>query len=625
MKNTKNKKKYILMSSAFLSIVSVLPIATLTGCSSISQFFVPVVVQHSPFSKTTSPIIDPYLSKGITSDSKTSTSSYQNLLDFMPQSYAFTLKSSDTSNNSIESALSYTYATKPTFDKNVKDTPFIFNESDLYSRRWLSSSDEKMGFTSQDGKITSYENLCVSAATIGINSLSYNFLTLLDYLDRYQTRIINNTDDQMVNTYLSAMYTNSDTSETSGFIHGEKKSQENKDFYEYCYDKANLLSTGNTHYKFGVYDIEFDITKSGVYTGLEDLLGENDTPFIQLTNIDLRSPEYGYDVNSDENKDIPYLIPTNEYFVGTYKWEGNDKDGKYIWTKPSKSSPYLTYTYAKDDKKHETPIDVASITTIPTLIQLNTAHNAYYDPTQKLSSIYPSDWLTPSNSLSKVNDSVKESKAWKNITKHTDSDPAITSLNYTVSFPKSNYTGDYSTWWNDSLKTNKKIDPSINKWTSDANHEIQPGQFIALANYALKEVTYKYKKTDGSYGHFKTKIPYFSGFGSLFPAYFAFLSEGMYKLIDNAENSVDNNRYIFDFDKDKIEGKKVDNLYDVFAKLIKNLCSSDLKPSVNKYTTNNQAFNEDKLFLYWWLFGQNNKGDYTNGGLIKSSDILIKK
>ena len=25
------------------------------------------------------------------------------------------------------------------------------------------------------------------------------------------------------------------------------------------------------------------------------------------------------------------------------------------------------------------------------------------------------------------------------------------------------------------------------------------------------------------------------------------------------------------------------------------------------------------------LFGQNNKGDYTNGGLIKSSDILIKK
>ena len=99
----------------------------------------------------------------------------------------------------------------------------------------------------------------------------------------------------------------------------------------------------------------------------------------------------------------------------------------------------------------------------------------------------------------------------------------------------------------------------------------------------------------------------------------------MYKLIDNAENSVDNNRYIFDFDKDKIEGKKVDNLYDVFAKLIKNLCSSDLKPSVNKYTTNNQVFNEDKLFLYWWLFGQNNTGDYTNGGLIKSSDILIKK
>ena len=72
----------------------------------------------------------------------------------------------------------------------------------------------------------------------------------------------------------------------------------------------------------------------------------------------------------------------------------------------------------------------------------------------------------------------------------------------------------------------------------------------------------------------------------------------MYKLIDNAENSVDNNRYIFDFDKDKIEGKKDDNVYDVFAKLIKNLCSNDLKPSVNKYTTNNQAFNEDKLFLY---------------------------
>jgi hypothetical protein len=72
-------------------------------------------------------------------------------------------------------------------------------------------------------------------------------------MNKCQTKIIQQKNNDEISKKLSIIYANN---EKSGFEKGEIGSQTNTNFFEFCYDEANLLSQGNSHFKFGPYDVE---------------------------------------------------------------------------------------------------------------------------------------------------------------------------------------------------------------------------------------------------------------------------------------------------------------------------------------------------------------------------------
>ncbi|MBQ6954460.1 MAG: hypothetical protein IJP83_00055 [Mycoplasma sp.] len=631
-----NKKiRKIIVSSSLLIGVIVIPSITLTSCSTISQYYLPVVVNSNPLdggfvnSGSEFNLIDPYLdhARDINNNSEAID---DNVANYLPTNYLYTSAYDNSFATTLSGLYSYNGYSNNTWNyKNDEgitfpDFPYQTDLGTIRDKRWLNSTDDKFKFVDANNQISSYMNLVNYSASSAVNTTTFNLLTLLNYMNNFQNKIISATDDETINSTLDNVYTHS----YSSFNHGSGSETKNLDFYHFCYDNANLISYGDSQFKFGPYDVDWTQTYSGVDTGLSiDSQHINNTSFISLNCvIDLTKDGTGYnkfDVNNDSNKSLSYLVPTNPSFTGTYKWNIDDND--YDWTPAAEMSPYCIYSYGKDDTKHEAdPTGVIGIAPIPTLIHINKVTSAFYNPINKSNSINVYDWLTPKNKINDINSAIKNTQAWDNIKKHTGNvEPAIDSVSYTQKFTErkdGRIEYKYDDWFNASFDA-KNIDPTIWSWTQTETSDkmmIQPGDFIALAQYNLANVVFTYKDTSGGDVKFKAQIPYFAGYSAVIPAYLVF-DLSYYSPIDSII-AQDKQIKILDFSQSS-------NLYQVWSKLITTLTSNDY-PKIDStvFYTTHDAFLNDPYIIFRWMYGgfneTNNNISFVNSGIIDSDSII---
>ncbi len=609
-----NKK--ILITSPLLICATIFPSLTLTSCSTISQYYLPVItkgtsddptIDISPFaygfinSSEDFDLIDPYLSNARDKNNIKLSEDLADITGYLPNKFLYT----SAFDNSFKLGISkfYSYNGHSSFNidwwgNNYKEVPYQIDTKTFYDYKWTATVDENSNFLDNTGRLNSYQNLINVSTSTSANSISFNFLTMVNYMNNFINKIISQTDTNTINELLDNVFTHSNK-----FNHGTKnKSQgedswnQNYDFFRFYYDNANLISTGDSQYKFGPYSVEWNQEYSGVDVGLVDVVNNN-TPFITLETKDLRKdPNHKFDTNNEKNKSLPYLIPANTAFTGVYTY--NTLDKKYDWQKVNeKMSPYCIYSYDEKDTKHEHPTGVSGIANIPTLIHLSSIDSNYYNPTVKSNSININDWLIPQteSNIDKINKEINRNKIWENITKHVDVDtPSIGSVSFKQKFierDEKDYDNYYGDWTSDNFKLDK-IDPTIKYWYE--NRLIKPGDYIALAQYKLMDISFKYYDTNGNEVNYWSKIPYFSGVSALIPAYFAFNFD-YYSPIDNIKENDENK--ILNF----AENSK---MYKDWSNIIKTLTENKIpKADIAKYNSSYDAFTKDPYMIFRWMFG----------------------
>lgn len=613
-----------LINFSLLTCTTITPIISLTSCSTISQYCVPILTNLNPFengfnnSNDNFELIDPYLTYARDKNDNPLDKELTNIFSYLPTKYIYT----SAFDNSFKLGINkfYSYNGYSSFDvnwsNNQKDLPYQIDTKTYYDKQWLATSDKNSSYLNSSHKINSYQNLINYACSNAINSVSFNFLTLLNYMNNFTNKIIDQTDTNKVNELLDNVFTHS----YSNFNHGKKEGTQdewtqNYDFYQFCYNNANLISSGDSQYKFGPYSLDWTQEYSGVDKGLNL---ENNTPFIKLQSFDLRNDlTHPFDINNEKNKSLQYILPINTAFTGTYTYDNVNK--KYIWNKATSMSPYCIYTYDANDKKHEQdPTGIIGIANIPTLIHLSSVSSNYYNPTIKSNSINPNEWLISNDKIDNINKQIFKNKVWNNITKHVKIDkPQIDSVSFKQKFIERGISDNinYDDWKSNEFDQ-KNIDPTIKYWCD--NKLIQPGDFIALAQYSLMDISFKYFDTNNNEVNFLTKMPYFNGFSAVVPAYFAFNLD-YYSPIDNIKENDDH--MILNFSQDS-------QMYEDWSNIIKTL--AQLKtPQIDqtKYETSFDAFFNDPYMIFRWMFGGYlDNGEsivFTNSQSINSNNIYF--
>ena len=603
----KNKKILKIVTITIPCSIALLPNAILTSCSTISQYFIPVW-SKSPFNNNVV-INDPFLQYARNKNNIAINET--NIVKFMPNSYIYKSAFDNKFNPTISRMVGYTGFNNYQWDSNGDaNHPWVINESDLINKKWLDYNDKKLTYsdnTASIGNLSSYENLFNSIAINAVNSVSSNLITTLNYMLNNQNKIIGLKNNDEINKRLSIMYTNNE----NGFIHSSN--EDNLDLYRYSYSAANLISDGKSAYKFGPYSIDWDILNCGINTNNELI----DCSFIPLNTVyDLR--EKSFSIGNEYNKNKSYIIPTNESFVGKYTYNENNK--KFDWSASENMSPYCVYTFNNDERT-----DVISIANVPTLIHLNNVTNAFYNPLKNTSSLFFSDWLSKPDEIDKINKAIKKTNHWSTFKDKTNSEPKIEHLSYQQvtgdDSSRNNTQPNYDDWCDtEDTETKNKFDPTILQWIN--NNQIHFGDFIALANYSLLNIEFSFKNDGNQILYFKTKIPYFSGFSAVFPAYFAFFADS-YKQTNVYKKGKEDittafSRYVFDFSESS-------KLYKRFSNLILDLAKYDAFPAKEKqmYATTYDAFKNDKYFIYKWMY-LNDPTFFNNGSnlTINSHDIL---
>lgn len=610
-----NKQK-ILKTLAFpaLGVALLLPTLSLTSCSTISQYLIPIAT-NNPFSNIQ--LIDQYAKHGRYGDDATDIIPTDKQYIHIPTGYIYTSGFNNSYQPTIKSQYGFTSAVKPTWsykDTSIgKSNPYLFNKNQINTYGWYSTGDEALNYFS-GSNLSSYENLINYSTIYGVNSISSDLISMMNYIYIYLNQIISQPKDK-VDKYLSVALANSnDANDKNGFIHGLIDSAQNIQFYQFLLSNANVISTGNSSYKFGTYQIDWKVKASPI---------DEDNPtslFISLTDVTnlATDPNFGYPVDDKQ----AYIFPTNQSYSGYYKWNENN-DNKYTWHPKdddyAKMSRYCIYEY--DEKDASKITDVIGIENMPILIHLNSLSSSYYNPTKHLSSIQPTDWVN--TNYKDVSKAIKKSNAWEQFVKQNKvnekvNNLASTNFNLNLADNLTPSITDYTDWWWDEHDATK-IDPNILEWETDGL--IQPGDFILLANYSFTtiDITYKFKTTSGeNTTHYKTKIPYFSGFSGFYPAYMLFTNEKVYKLVNEKDKS-SNAPYCIDGRvsyTDNNKKKQTGYLYKLMSDAMKHLTThNNFLNEALTYSTNNQAFNYkygakdsnngNPNMLLYWIFATN--------------------
>ena len=657
MKSSKITKSFLALSSA---AVLTLPALTLTGCSNISQYCIPVVTDGNPFSigGSEESITDPYRltnwgyyntpepeEESKVAESYTISPQYLQL----PAGYIYTSEYTSAFEPKMNGMYGYCNFNKPewkhegptTEPTGQLDNKYMFNRKNDYDWAWRGVTSSDLTYTTS-GALSSYQNLNITNSITAVNSVTNWLLTDFNYMNRYLNNVVGQKKEDDIKKDLTYLFSGQ-TTDTSKFSYGEYEDSKSN-FYQYVLDNANLLSTASSKYKVGPYDVGLtlkDISGFGSEDNVMKGFGQSTNPFLKLEMKDLSKYEYGFSdksgTNTPNDYSQPFVFPTNNDFTGTYLWDGKDtKNPVYTYSVPKSGesflNPYIKYTYKENSETKKKEIsDFSYIATIPMLISPSHILSAYYDPSTNLTNtIQPADWLTKNSSIDDINKQLKNENSWEDFKKNVDlPDLNVTTLSFDQNSSYGNNdleyttkptTNPYSSWMSEDVQkayNEKKMDPRIYDWIT--NGDINFGYWIALANYSTFVVNFQSKYKEGTDPEIKTQcvkalLPYFSGFSTIFPAYMLFPNADCYKQTntDAEDGAAEKNFYHIEYVGSGIE-KDVKNS-------ISALTDNKLPDTTKTYKNTADLFKNDPYMPFIWSFG---KLDDTNTAIVDSSHKII--
>ena len=641
-------------SKAFITIVAasslILPVSTLTACSNISQYCIPIITSNSPY---TVEVKDPYRENGNGCYNTKLGDSYDIQDDTLqvPSQYLYTSKYNGSFQQEMKGSYGYTNYNTPTWSKDGpegstgKENEFMFSRQTDNNYSWISTSDSKINYVSNNS-LSSYQNLGINSAISSVNSVSNTFILNFNYMNMYLDKVIGQKNPDDVLKCLSYLFSGQATSVADGFTYGGTTAEEQdlakRDFFAYHLSNANLISTDKTKYKFGPYNINWDFVED---TGLGHFLpiesgysdfGDTKSPFPELTMKSLNKYEYGWfetpegKTNTPSNLDQPFKFPTNNEFTGRYvvKDYSDPKNIKYTYnpttsdpstakSQPTVGNPYIAYSF-KDENDKKVISDFSGIRSIPMLIRPTKIQSAYYDPSDDRDTIQPTDWLTPTSNINKVNNKIKDEGAWSEVAKHENlPNLQLNTLTYNqipVEHTNNPVGSQYEPWMSDAFKAEYTkhtggqacaIDPRVLDWID--NGKIDIGDWVVLANYGTWVINFQYKYTedngDEKTQYIKAILPYFSGYSAVFPAYMLFTNTNCYKKVNDVDkdNLPDEIKYLadqyyVDYSKTGIE--------DDVNNMLKALTDDKMPNTSKTYSSCADMLKNDPYMIYYWTFGQ---------------------
>ena len=604
MKLSKTTKGFLALTSA---AILTLPALTLTSCSNISQYCIPVMTDKTPF--TIESITDPYrdsqygrYDKEVDGDYSLSETKLQ-----LPTNYLYTSAYDGNFVQTIGSMYGYCNYNMPEWKHyaptSALEDKYVYNRSNDNDYAWRNLKDSQLNYVNSS-TLSSYQNLNIATAVTTVNTTSSYFVTNFNYMNSYLDTIISQKKEEDIKKNLNYIFSGG-TKTVDMFDYGDEKGKSY--FYQYCLNNANLLSTSASKYKFGPYNVGWAFKQGSGFDGDSDIWknqGDRLNPYIQLTMQDLSKGDYGFEniktyTPADNSK--PYIFPTNTNITGKYLWDGKSTDNPvYTYTAPD-NNPYAKYTY-KDNKVS----DFASIVNIPMLIRPKHIQSAYYDPSQdRPDSIQPADWLTRNSEINNIREQLNQEHPWKEVKKTIGlTDLTVESLTFDQktsnnfrATPTDPPTKPYTSWMTTEVAKaydDNKIDPRFKEWIDKGTIEF--GDWVALANYGTFVINFQYKYKDGSTEKtqcIKALLPYFTGFSAIFPAYMLFTNADCYKKI-NAED--ENSGYYIEYSGSGIETDIKD--------AISALTSKEL-PNIQKaYKDTSDIMKNNPYFIFTWSFGK---------------------
>lgn len=609
-KRFRNKTLWSLMSL----VAIILPATTLSSCSTISQYICPIeTVNHQAYKVSTR-----YRTNGIDENNKPLTSDFTTVNT--PTEYSFKMNFDNSFTPQISNSYAYTNQTSYTYkyqNNGEAHDKYQYNTKSLSNKQWLDPNTlNTNSYNQQTGIITSVDNLINLGANQATNQVSYELINLFLMLNNIQVKVIQTINKQKYTDSwkdgykrLGVLIGNNDQLTTSdipaplAFNFDNSTNNWRKDFFTYLYAHNNDLSYGGTHYSFGPYAIDWNEVR---ITNSEE---NNNGSYLSLNDSAFKDGE----ITIDENHQNYY---TNTKWAGQYQFNTDNFELKLDSTYQNN---YLEYQFGDKDEGNE-PTAIKATASVPVLINLNAIANGFYNPSVNNQSFHASDWIYKQDEINKINETIKNKGSWNSLTTNNLVDLKGTDkyLDNVVYYQRTNnkQANQHKLNWNANEKalfkgfaskgegdiTTITAEPTVKTWIDD--NLIQPGTFVALANYTLHAtnatVKHGYKEYTVSYS-----VPYLSGFSELFPSYMLFDANN-YKVINK--------------DKGNYQHTVIDpvKIKSALEGLVKNLTVNPQNPNqpvlpdakAQTYDSEYVNWTQNKFFIFEWLFGLNDNAAF---------------
>lgn len=489
MKRDKKIKTIGLLS---LACALVLPMVTLTSCSGITQYYLPVLIggkDNGPFRNFTS--------------SKDENGFEIN--DYIPDTYDYFLSPKSSTQTT---SMAYGYVTPRSHELNddeeqLPKLPSVPNPAQetidnwkgrLYESQWMDTTDQRLSnvsFTNDtkndDGKKTesiSYfdaRNYNINRAVTSVNTISNAISTFFDYMLYYQLH--------GVNQYMSNIESNKSLLDSiyGGLINLDVP-QKQTQYLEYFMDLSNLIATNDCKIKFSQSGLNFNLMNSlfkdstHSYNSMSYLTCNGDGSQVATTTYDDgKAQPTTYDDGTEMLQMKDDNTPSNPYAITTNIDKDDDSKGKYV----------------------------SGFNAIPFIFNVDDLNFDFYNSDMSNSDFLPNDWII--NDKDSVDSAVAKAQGWNkfwDIT-HKQDQKQLTKLNWKVSIQNNNKSLSWSQYLDNepSLKLNKD--------------KLSDSSFICLATYNVANISdTTYDSNEKITKIEQTRFPVFNEITKIYPAWF---------------------------------------------------------------------------------------------------------
>ena len=222
MKLSKTTKGFLALTSA---AILTLPALTLTSCSNISQYCIPVMTDKTPF--TIESITDPYrdsqygrYDKEVDGDYSLSETKLQ-----LPTNYLYTSAYDGNFVQTIGSMYGYCNYNMPEWKHDAPtsalEDKYVYNRSNDNDYAWRNLKDSQLNYVNSS-TLSSYQNLNIATAVTTVNTTSSYFVTNFNYMNSYLDTIISQKKEEDIKKNLNYIFSGG-TKTVDMFDYGDEK------------------------------------------------------------------------------------------------------------------------------------------------------------------------------------------------------------------------------------------------------------------------------------------------------------------------------------------------------------------------------------------------------------------